>query len=130
MMIKKAFFVLFIVCMTTFCLISFRTFQSQRLSKSEDREPIAINPVKTATSRDKTDAVILLTMMRSGSSIVGSIFDERKSVTYLYEPLYPFGEKCEDKDSALALLRHASTCHFEKFKALYEPTNRYDKWSR
>jgi len=82
--------------------------------------------------KQNTAAVILLTMMRSGSSIVGSIFDERENVTYLYEPLYPFGEECDNKsrDNALALLRHASTCHFENFKSLYDLTDRYDKWSR
>ena len=86
-----------------------------------------LKPVK-----EKTDAVILLTTMRSGSSIVGSIFDERLNVTYLYEPLFPFGDSgCGDevRKDAVALLYHASTCHFEKFKGLYEPRKRFDRWA-
>jgi len=41
--------------------------------------------------KEEVDAVILLSMTRSGSSIAGSLFNERVNVTYLYEPLFPFG---------------------------------------
>ena len=84
-------------------------------------------------SKKKTDAVILLTTMRSGSSILGSIFDQRHNVTYLYEPLFPFGESgCGNdvKGNVTSLLLSAASCHFENFKALYQPTNRFDTWAR
>ena len=85
--------------------------------------------VRNITPR-KPRVVILLTMMRSGSSIVGSIFNERTNVTYLYEPLFPFGEqRCDEKrrNDSQAVLRHISTCHFEGLPPLYEPSKRYDK---
>ena len=98
--------------------------------KSLDRKTSA-----QQTKTEKTDAVILLTMMRSGSSILGSIFDERANVTYLYEPLFPFGEngvmcKKETRENALDVLRFAATCKFENFQALYQPTDRFDKNSK
>ena len=37
-------------------------------------------------------SVLLLSQCRSGSSILGELFNQRKDVTYLYEPLYPFRE--------------------------------------
>ena len=98
--------------------------------KSLDRKTSA-----QQTKTEKTDAVILLTMMRSGSSILGSIFDERANVTYLYEPLFPFGEngvmcKNETGENALDVLRFAATCKFENFQALYQPTDRFDKHAK
>ena len=92
-----------------------------------------INSAADMKSKKKTDAVILLTTMRSGSSILGSIFDERHNVTYLYEPLFPFGEsECGNdvKGNVTSLLLSAASCHFENFKALYQPTNRSDIWAR
>jgi len=53
--------------------------------------------VEKVKPAQKTDAVILLSMTRSGSSIVGSIFNERSNVLYLYEPLFPFGMQDCDK---------------------------------
>jgi len=97
--------------------------ETKRISKLNSSDYIHI--------KEKTDAVILLTTMRSGSSIVGSIFDERRNVTYLYEPLFPFGDSgCGDvvREKVLSLLHDASTCHFENFKALYEDSNRFDRY--
>ena len=48
----------------------------------------ANNP-KTSNTRNRT-AVFLVTQCRSGSSILGELFNRRERVTYLYEPLYPF----------------------------------------
>jgi len=103
--------------------IDMKKFSATKISEINSLE-------STKLVATKTDAVILLTMMRSGSSIVGTIFDERENVTYLYEPLFPFGEKmiCESntRKSALAVLRHASTCKYEKLPALYQPSDRND----
>ena len=88
---------------------------------------------KEKNKEKKTDAIILLATRRSGSSIVGSIFNERHNVTFLYEPLFPFGKSgCGNdvEDNATSLLRSAATCHFENFKALYQPFKRDDAYSR
>ena len=88
--------------------------------------------VRNITPR-KPRVVILLTMMRSGSSIVGSIFNERTNVTYLYEPLFPFGEqRCDEKrrNDSETVLRHISTCHFEGLPPLYEPSKRRDIYAK
>ena len=89
--------------------------------------------LKTSVTKDdfseKTDVVILLTMMRSGSSILGSIFNERVNVTYLYEPLFPFGaQECDEKtrQSSLEVLRNVSSCHFENLQLLYQSSTRDD----
>ena len=83
--------------------------------------------------RDKTDVVILVTMMRSGSSIVGSIFNERINVTYLYEPLFPFGkQECNEKtrQSSLEVFRNVSSCHFENLALIYQTSTRDDIHAR
>ena len=81
----------------------------------------------------KNKVVILLTMMKSGSSIVGSIFNERANVSYLYEPLFPFGEQeCDEntRRSSLEVLRNISNCHFENLAPLYNPSKRSDIWGK
>ena len=83
-------------------------------------------------SSKRTDVVILLTMMRSGSSIVGSIFNERPNVTYLYEPLFPIGlQACDNKtrEDALKILRHISECQFQRLPLLYAKSTRDDMYS-
>ena len=81
----------------------------------------------------KVDAVILLSMIRSGSSIVGSIFNERSNILYLYEPLFPFGkQKCDEKtrQESLEVLRQAISCHFENLGDLYQNSTRDDTGAR
>ena len=83
---------------------------------------------KNFTQEHKTDAVILFTKMKSGSSIVGSIFNKRRGVTYLYEPLYPFSETpCVFAlPERLSVLHAISRCQFEKVGQLYQMTRRPD----
>ena len=129
---KKKNFLILLACLVTVYSVIFFSRISDYLS---DKLAIAkkINSAVDSKNKRKTDAVILLTTMRSGSSIVGSIFDQRYNVTYLYEPLFPFGESgCGNdiKNNVMSLLRSAATCHFENFKELYQPTNRDDTWAR
>ena len=91
-------------------------------------------PVK----REQPDSVILLTMIRSGSSILGSIFNERTNVTYLYEPLYPFGpisgiKECNEnftKDDISAVLRFIAKCDFENILPYYRRSKRTNKYAK
>ena len=106
-------------------------YEENAISEQSDSEKNNewLNPSLRTSPPTKPGVVILLTMMRSGSSIVGSIFNERTNVTYLYEPLFPFGEqRCDDetREDSQAVLRHISTCHFEKLPPLYEPSKRND----
>jgi len=81
----------------------------------------------------RPDVVILLTMMRSGSSIVGSVFNERENITYLYEPLFPFGkDKCNEntRKKSLAVLKHISMCQFEHLKPYYQLSKRNDVYAK
>ena len=97
---------------------------NQKFSKTSDPKNC-----ESENSKKKIDVVILLTMMRSGSSIVGSIFNERINVTYLYEPLFPFGkQECNEKtrQSSLEVLRNLSNCHFENLGLLYQSSARND----
>ena len=91
----------------------------QHKGRSKEEDPI---------QRVNTDAVILFTKMKSGSSIVGSIFNKQKGITYLYEPLYPFSETpCQSLlDQRLAVLHAISSCQFEKIGPLYQDTHRPD----
>ena len=81
------------------------------------------------TEENRPKVVILLTMMRSGSSILGSIFNEHKNVLYSYEPLFPFGlQQCNEttRRSSVEVLRSMSSCHFENLGPLYKTSNRRD----
>nr|CAB3230871.1 carbohydrate sulfotransferase 3-like [Phallusia mammillata] len=63
----------------------------------------------------RTDAVILLSQMRSGSSVLGELFNQRVNVSFFYEPLYPFGdETCPQMDKErVAVLEKISKCQFD-----------------
>ncbi|XP_076801917.1 carbohydrate sulfotransferase 1-like [Clavelina lepadiformis] len=74
--------------------------------------------------------------MRSGSSILGELFNQRTGVTYLYEPVFPFDERpCERLyEDRIQVLRHISRCEFFPLPALYKKaynvTNRNDIHAR
>ena len=42
-----------------------------------------------AVGKKKPLVVLLVSQCRSGSSVLGELFNQRSKVTYLYEPLYP-----------------------------------------
>ena len=107
-------------CITISQAASTSTSSPQRTENFEDEE---------RTEKKKTDAVILLSMIRSGSSIIGSIFNERENVFYLYEPLFPFGlQKCDEKtrEDSLRVLNYTISCQYEKLSQLYQPSTRND----
>ena len=91
--------------------------------------------VSTSYKR-RPDVVILFTQMRSGSSILGELFNQRTDVTYLYEPVFPFDERpCERLyEDRVQVLRHISRCEFFPlpvlYKKAYDVTNRNDIHAR
>ena len=125
----KKIFAVFAVCLLVVSYVYFTRMGS--ITGTNEKFP-KISVTKNHFPK-KTDVVILLTMMRSGSSIVGSIFNERVNVTYLYEPLFPFGkQQCDEKtrQSSLDVLRNVSSCHFEKLRLLYHSSTRDDIYAK
>lgn len=68
-------------------------------TKRDQHENNTFEPLLPKTNRtikvsqDKRQtAVFLVSQCRSGSSIIGELFNRRANVTFLYEPLYPFRE--------------------------------------
>ena len=81
-------------------IVGYAYFSRMRIILGNKKFSNIMDPknLESENSKRKIDVVILLTMMRSGSSIVGSIFNERVNVTYLYEPFFPFGkQECNEK---------------------------------
>jgi len=87
-----------------------------------------LSKTKTADENEKQNAphvpaaVVLFTQMRSGSSVLGEIFNQRSDVTYFYEPLFPFDERpCDSllKDR-VEVLRQISSCQFGDLRNMYK----------
>ena len=125
--IRKRHFITGLVVLL-FTLIN--TFHFTRIYKTKRKEILV--------KREQPDTVILLTMIRSGSSILGSIFNERTNVTYLYEPLYPFGlisgiKECNEnftKDDISAVLRFIAKCDFENILPYYRRSKRTNEFAK
>jgi len=118
-----------ILIILQFLLIIFLVFyQFEHFASSYFNQKAHLEKEEELVQPDKTDAVILFTKMKSGSTIVGSIFNKRKKVMYLYEPLYPFSETpCVFAlEERLRVLYSVSSCHFEKVGPLYQLTRRPD----
>ena len=126
--LKKRHFITGLVVLL-FTLILVYTFHFTRIYETKRKEILV--------KREQPDTVILLTMTRSGSSILGSIFNERTNVTYLYEPLYPFGLisglECNDnftKDDISAVLRFIAKCDFENILPYYRRSKRTNEYAK
>ncbi|CAK8694477.1 unnamed protein product [Clavelina lepadiformis] len=121
-------------------LITQRSYTTQR-HRIEDNEVISKHSWQRLTTKKtpnprRTDAVILLTQRRSGSSVLGELFNQRSDVTYLYEPLFPFVERpCDvQHKERVEVLRHITKCELEQLPSLYDKgfnvSNKNDIWSR
>ena len=71
-------------------------------------------------------AVLLVTQCRSGSSILGELFNRRERVVYLYEPLYPLRSygcwpmPVEFEARAVRAVEDMVRCEFADLPALYQ----------
>uniref|UniRef100_H2YAG4 Sulfotransferase n=2 Tax=Ciona savignyi TaxID=51511 RepID=H2YAG4_CIOSA len=80
--------------------------------------------------------VILLTQRRSGSSILGELFNQYVDVSYFYEPLFPIDETCNPslRQNAVEIVQRIINCDLNQLPMLYEKafnvTDRNDKYSR
>ena len=75
-------------------------------------------------TRKKLTAVLLISQFRSGSSILGEIFNRNKNVTYLFEPLYPLSYQWQSVHDDLVNESVRSVelmvrCQFEHLTDLY-----------
>jgi len=68
---------LLITFLTILLILAYRQSLTQTAEKRE-RPP-----------NEKITSVLLVSQCRSGSSVVGELFNQRRGATYLYEPLYP-----------------------------------------
>ena len=81
----------------------------------------------TSSHPRPVDAVMIVTTMRSGSSFFGSIFNLRRNVTYLYEPLIAVSRykhnSCNDvkrREDSITIMKAIVGCHFEDLVPIYQ----------
>ena len=125
--ISKTCFVVVVSQILLMMVMIFHAGRNGNYLKSKDG-----NEGEKELKQRRTDVVILFTKMKSGSTLVGSIFNKRKDITYLYEPLYPYGEfPCNySLQKRLETLHSISSCQFEKVAMLYQNSHRIDKTSK
>ena len=106
--------------------------------KQSQEVKVSNNSFKSATLQNvkRRKSVILLTQMRSGSSVIGELFNQKLGVPYFYEPVFPFGEEpCNAQwQNRTQVVEEIANCRFDKLKALYasgfERTKRPDMFAR
>ena len=103
---------------------------------AEAAEAAAVAAAAAAEARKlKPTAVFLVTQCRSGSSILGELFNRRERVTYLYEPLYPFRESnCVQAPLGLVAesvqaVEDMARCRFDRLPGLYANAFRFTNQS-
>lgn len=76
---------------------------------------------KKSAELRKRKVLILLTQMRSGSSVIGELFNQKHGVPYFYEPVYPFGETpCKSQwQNRTQVVESIAHCRLENLKSLY-----------
>ena len=90
--------------------------QSQISEVAEKRE----NPPS-----EKNTSVLLVSQCRSGSSVVGELFNRRRGATYLYEPLYPLrtADYVQAPDELIPLstelVNDTVHCRFQRLPEMY-----------
>ena len=115
-------------------LLSIYFFHAQSNLKIVDKTLSSLQAEPVQIQRQQPDTIILLSMIRSGSSILGSIFNERRNVTYFYEPLFPLSSlnNCDEQYSPAdfeTAIRSIATCEFGKLVPLYQRMSRTDRFS-
>lgn len=81
--------------------------------------------VVAAAVKKKRLAVFLVSQCRSGSSIMGEVFNRRSNVAYFYEPLYPFRRSncfttAEDvTEESIRAVEDIAHCRFDELTQLY-----------
>ena len=82
---------------------------------------ISTEDIETDARHVKRKVVILLTQMRSGSSVIGELFNQKRGVPYFYEPVFPFGEApCTSQwQNRTQVIENIAHCRFDKLKSQY-----------
>ena len=112
---KSTYSCFFFIIVISICLVLFNALQSNS------------NRFKKISSKTEGPlTVFVVTQCRSGSSFLGEIFNQRRNVTYFYEPLYPFRKSnCnpttnELKKDSVNATEIIARCEFEKLHQLYQ----------
>ena len=90
-----------------------------------DSKTIAEENLKHQANETKPTAVLLISQYRSGSSILGSLFQQQEGSFYLYEPLFPMSHRfravhtdlLEDSVKAVDLMVR---CKLESLRDIYK----------
>lgn len=119
-------------------------YDAIKLQKLVNKTTDEMTNRKTASETDddsesflkRRKVVILLTQMRSGSSVIGELFNQKIGVPYFYEPVYPFGEiPCTAQwRNRTQVIENIAHCRLDRLTALYteafERTHRTDGFAR
>lgn len=90
------------------------------LSTIYGENPRRINSTSSRSDTAKRQKIlIILTQIRSGSSFAGEIFAASNDSLYFYEPLIPFGDRCDFQEGKEALLKQLLSCDLSNLKNLY-----------
>ena len=72
----------------------------------------------------QTRGVVLLTYYRSGSSLVGELFNQHPDVFYHFEPLFPYSGDCSDqpayKKEKVNLIGNILECYMPNWRVLFQ----------
>ncbi|XP_039260247.2 carbohydrate sulfotransferase 1-like [Styela clava] len=70
----------------------------------------------------QTNAVVILTNHRSGSSFFGELFNQHPDVFYVFEPIFPFSNSSECKMASLKkkVLANIAQCVFPNWAEIYK----------
>ena len=110
------------------------TDATKQMHDAETQKAYAAFSTNSISTRRKV--VIILTQRRSGSSVLGELFNQKLGVPFFYEPVFPFGElPCEGQwENRTQVVTYIANCNFDRLKALYtaafERTKRDDKYAR
>ena len=84
-------------------------------------------PALKTTTRKSQIAVILISQFRSGSSIIGELFNRNfRHTTYFFEPLQPFGKAdwmpvhSALKERSVKVVEDIARCKFRRLTKLYQ----------
>jgi len=99
-------------------------YQQTPIQKLQPQVHEAAEKRENPTS-EKITSVLLVSQCRSGSSVVGELFNRRKGATYLYEPLYPLrtanGVQAPDEliPRSTELVDDIVHCRFHRLPEIY-----------
>lgn len=99
------------------------------------REMRRLLPNENRNSPSPVRVVIIFTSKRSGSTLLGELFNQNREIFYLFEPLFPYTRNCDIlRQERTRLLEKISRCDFsdmpEDYVNAFSTTKHTDKNSK